>query len=521
MKKNKSTGNRVYDIVNPATVALYQDGTIGTTVGSGICIDVTKSGDVIILTAAHTILPFRGMDVGSQYQNNIRAEFTNAHTKKGISDVQEYLILLGCDVSADVAIMCTISHNFCQNQSCLKFAKQFSVGDDCYNVSTPFNLLENNISAGIIRNTYIIPYSVNAIPDYTNKTVCLMTDTAIAQGTSGGSFVNDCGEIVGMAQWKFIGTTSFAGGIHTDFLEPITNELIHLNKETLLLPSYEAKRIDFNGTTGKGDIGIGNYIDVVGYTLVQLTKQNKEFKESKYNRPYGIVVTKVLKGSGLDIAGVVNGDIITKIGNSILPIGDESVNVLLDIYFKKKKMLMVEWLHFIDENKMEVNKKNVIIGEFPLDREYISVANGYELVSSVGPAFSSKPYVFSYGLTQWGDPITYISNFSTAQSIQVSAIMSNVIIPTYNIFTITLTFKGVSIQSNGYTLAMYVAHDSTPTDGIFIQNISFTNNTYVTQQLILPASTYRIGFHYDGSSDSLTILTSSWTVSVTVATYYS
>jgi S1-C subfamily serine protease len=199
MNKNKSTrslGNKIFNKTNSATVALYRKGVPGTTVGSGICMSVTDSGDIIVLTAVHVILEQAGANVGAKYNNNIYGMFANASTKNGIQDTQELLILLGCDVSADVALMCTTSHNYRHNQQCLKFnSKPFYTGDDCYNISTPFNLLENNITSGTVRNTYVIPYSINNVPPLgsvstkkkdTNRAVCLMTDTAIATGTSGG-----------------------------------------------------------------------------------------------------------------------------------------------------------------------------------------------------------------------------------------------------------------------------------------------------------------------------------------------
>ncbi|AYV75443.1 MAG: hypothetical protein Terrestrivirus1_317 [Terrestrivirus sp.] len=392
LKKNKSVGSSIYNKTNPAVVAIYQTDVPGTTVGSGICIGVTDSGDALILTAAHVVLPFQGSTVGAVYQYNSYAVFINAATKYGTQDTQEYLTLLGCDVSADVALMCTISHKFCKNQAQLKFNTNFSAGDVCYSISTPFNLLENSISSGVIRNTYVVPWSINDIPPlgeqftgkkYTSEAVSLMTDTAIANGTSGGPFVNTNTEIIGMAQWKFSGTTSFAGGIQSQFLKPITHKLIDLSEDSLKNPTMNSPRIDFNGTTGKGSLGIGSYIDVVGAQLVSLGNQNMEYKNSKYYRPYGIYIVEVLPGSSIDIAGILPGDILIKVNGDDLPLGEDIIGTLQDIYFKWEKDVELEWIHFVDMNVMSINKKTVPIGNFSADRKYIVATDDYQLVSNL------------------------------------------------------------------------------------------------------------------------------------------
>ncbi|AYV75368.1 MAG: serine peptidase [Terrestrivirus sp.] len=463
MKKQvRSIGDEIYTKTNSATVVIYRKGVAGTAVGSGFCVDVTDSGDILVLTAAHVILQQAGMNVGAIYNNDIYGMFANARTKNGIQDTQEFLTLLGCDVSADVALMCTTSHNYCYNQPCLKFnSKPFYTGDDCYNISTPFNLLENNITGGIIRNTYVIPYSINNVPvphsvntnkKDTNRAICLMTDTAVAPGTSGGPFVDDNAEIIGMAQWRFSGTDSFAGGIQSVFLKPITDKLIELNKETIKNPSINAPRIDFNGTTGKGSLGIGSYIDVVGDLLIQLADSNVEFKNSKYNSPYGLYIAQVIPGSSLDQAGIVPGDVIIKLDDKKLPIGEEQISTLLDVYFKRKATVKIEWIHFVDQLTMTIEKKVVPIGKFLADLEYVFPDDDYELIDASFTVGTSETYIIYSWILASDNTTTDKTN--TLQSSEFALSDNGASTGTFN-YSITMNIPEALGETTKYDFYLY------------------------------------------------------------------
>lgn len=459
--RKDSVGKKIYDKSDDAIVALYRKGVAGTSVGTGFCVDITDSGDVLILTAAHVILQQEGVNVDAPYNNDIYAMFTNAATKdsRKKTDTQELLILLGCDVSADVALMCTTSHRYCCNQQCLKFnSKPFYTGDDCYNISTPLNLLRNNISAGVVRNNYVIPYSVDNLPPImtpkknTNGALCLMTDTAVEKGSSGSPFINNDDEVIGMAQWKFLGTDSFAGGVQSSFLKPIMNKLIYLNKGSLKNPSTDTPRIDFNGTTGKGSIGIDGYINVVGDLLIQLSGQNEEYKKSKYNNPIGIYITSVIPGGSIDQIGIVPGDIITRIDGKEITISGNITDVLLDIYFKRKETIKIEYIHFIDLVKMTVENKTISIGNAPLDGEYIYPDDQYELIDSAFTVGPDSVYIIYAWLINNDNTTNDKTTTLRSERFQLSPSISS------TTFNYDITINRGAIPQGSFSFSIYL-HD--------------------------------------------------------------
>lgn len=123
----------------------------------------------------------------------------------------------------------------------------------------------------------------------TNTMTLLQTDAAINPGNSGGALLNMNGEVIGINSVKYADSKVEGMGyaIPISTAKPIIDEL--MKKEKI---SEEEK----------------GYIGITGRTV-------EEAVASAYNLPLGVFVAKTEKNGPAASAGIVQGDIITKINN--------------------------------------------------------------------------------------------------------------------------------------------------------------------------------------------------------------
>ena len=170
------------------------------------------------------------------------------------------------------------------------------VGDWVLAVGSPLGF-ESTVTAGIV--SAIGRRSVQGAAGFTDY---IQTDAAINQGNSGGALVNIYGQVVGINSW--IASTS-GGNIGLGFAIPINN----------------AKRaIDDFITKGKSEYGW------IGINMGGLQPQAAE--DLKLGEAHGAFVYGVFKGSPADKAGLLPGDMITKVDGKALK---DSSDLLLTI----------------------------------------------------------------------------------------------------------------------------------------------------------------------------------------------
>ena len=167
------------------------------------------------------------------------------------------------------------------------------------------------------------------IDDVTTKMIQI--DAAINGGNSGGALLNSNGEVIGINSAKYSSSalSSSASIEGMGFAIPITDvkELI-----TSLM----------NGEEDKSDGTIG----VEGYMI---TEEN-----NSYGMPTGFYISKIVKDSGADKAGLEIGNIITEIeGNKVKNFSD-----LRDVIYSKKKGEKIK-LKISYTNKREYKEKEV------------------------------------------------------------------------------------------------------------------------------------------------------------------
>lgn len=115
----------------------------------------------------------------------------------------------------------------------------------------------------------------------------IQTDAAINPGNSGGALINTKGEVIGINSSKYADTQVEGMGfaIPMATAQPILEDLIANGKTT---------------TTGTPYLGIYG-VDVTADVA------------SSYQMPEGVYVAQVVEGSGAEEAGIVSGNIITKV----------------------------------------------------------------------------------------------------------------------------------------------------------------------------------------------------------------
>lgn len=122
---------------------------------------------------------------------------------------------------------------------------------------------------------------------FSNKLI--QTDAAINPGNSGGALINVKGELIGINSSKYADTSVEGMGfaIPMETAKPILEDLIANGVTT---------------TTGKP------YLGIYGVDVTQDVSKN-------YNMPEGVYIAQVVEGSAAEEAGIVAGDIITKLND--------------------------------------------------------------------------------------------------------------------------------------------------------------------------------------------------------------
>ena len=168
------------------------------------------------------------------------------------------------------------------------------------------------------------------IDDITTKMIQI--DAAINGGNSGGALLNNKGEVVGINSAKYSSslTSSSASIEGMGFAIPITDikELV-----TALMNGEEDK-------TG-GTIGIEGYF---------ITEQ----QSTQYNMPVGVYISKIVKDSGADKAGLEIGNIIVGINDKKVEQFADITNVVYNMKKGEKVKLKIEYISGREYKEKEV-----------------------------------------------------------------------------------------------------------------------------------------------------------------------
>jgi len=186
--------------------------------------------------------------------------------------------LIGSDPDTDLAVL---KINL-ENLPTLTIADvtKLRVGDIVLAIGYPF-AIGQSVTQGIISATGRTSVSQNTYENF------IQTDAAINPGNSGGALINTEGEIVGINSNIYSSTGNYQG---ISFSIPID------------LALQVAEQVIQNGYVVRGWLG------VEGQELTQPLLHTVDLKSM-----HGILITDVDRGGPGDLAGLKNGDIITRI----------------------------------------------------------------------------------------------------------------------------------------------------------------------------------------------------------------
>jgi len=232
-----------------------------------------------------------------------------------LTDKKTYqAVKIGTDPSTDLALLKIDATGL--PHVLLADSDKVKVGEWVAAVGNPFSYLESTVTAGIVS---AIGRDIDIIKDKYNIEEFIQTDAAINPGNSGGALVNVNGELIGINTAIATPTGVYAG-------------------YSFAVPSNIVKRIisdiKQNGNIERGRLGIE------GFEIDAENQSELNLKKSK-----GFYVENVLKGSGAQFAGVLPGDIITKVDS-------KDVNTFDDLYE------IIEYAKVGDKIKLGVFRKN-------------------------------------------------------------------------------------------------------------------------------------------------------------------
>ena len=221
---------------------------------------------------------------------------TNNHVVDNASEIEVALNnnktykakVIGKDPDTDIALVKIEGSDL----PSIEFANSDSVlvGEWVLAVGNPFNLA-STVTAGIVsaKGRNIDLHESDVARGSTNSSIeaFIQTDAAVNPGNSGGALVNVSGELVGINTAIASPTGSYAG-------------------YSFAVPSNIVKKVVFDlkkfGISQRGFLGV---------TIKSMDDETA--KELGFDKPHGVYVNGINKGSAAEEAGLKNKDVITKI----------------------------------------------------------------------------------------------------------------------------------------------------------------------------------------------------------------
>lgn len=292
----KSVGE-VAKYISPAVVGISGISNYSSSVGSGVCV----SKDGYILTNSHVI----------HNCNDIVIYLYDKSTSEA-KVVYEDTILDFAILKSNIPIPYLL----------LGDSELMSVGDDILAVGTPLSLnLTHTFTKGIVSATNrTLKVSGSDGEGYMQNLI--QHDASLNPGNSGGPLINSSGEVVG------INTLKIASGEGIGFAIP-TKSFISLLDRFVEDEDYQVPKLGVYGVDS------------------EIAKFNNKTNLSK-----GFYVIDVNKESQLKLAGLNNGDVITKINDTPIANTLDFKNALYK--HKVNDVIMIEYYHNGKLNKCKI-----------------------------------------------------------------------------------------------------------------------------------------------------------------------
>ena len=260
---------------------------------------------------------------------------TNAHVIEGAGKIivtltdkrQFYAVLVGKDLKADVAVI-RIQPDRLKGMR-IANSKKVRVGDFVVAIGNPYGLGQS-VSSGIVS---AIGRTGLGIEDYEDF---IQTDASINPGNSGGALVNLRGELIGINTailgGKSGGNVGIGFAIPSDMVINIKDQLIE------------------NGFVKRGQLGIE--IQDLRPSLV---------KAFNLRNGQGALISSVVSHSPADIAGIVEGDIVTRINGAAVTSSANLKSMIGNLRMGSK--VSIEYMR-----DGLLRKSNVLVGQVKAER---------------------------------------------------------------------------------------------------------------------------------------------------------
>lgn len=188
--------------------------------------------------------------------------------------------LVGYDVDTDVAVLKVDAQDL--QTVVLGDSDAVRVGDAVYAIGNPLGELTFSLTAGVVSALDRQVTMENGV-----DMDLMQTDCAINSGSSGGALFNDHGEVVGITNGKYSGSSSMSGASieNIAFAIPVNDAL------------NVAEQIIETGTVSKPYIGV---------TVTDVSEALQA-----YGVPQGAAVATVVAGGPAETAGLQENDVVT------------------------------------------------------------------------------------------------------------------------------------------------------------------------------------------------------------------
>ncbi|MBQ3298212.1 MAG: trypsin-like peptidase domain-containing protein [Bacilli bacterium] len=258
--------------------------------GSGIIVSKTDS-ELLILTNNHVVEGAEELSVQFVNEKNVDATIKGTSSRKDVAVISVKLSSLDNETIDAIKI------------ATLGDSTKLKVGNGVIAIG-------NALGYGQSVTTGVVSAVNREVTIDNTKAKMIQTDAAINGGNSGGALLNSKGEVVGINSVKY----SSNGSSNTASIEGMG----------FAIPITDVKDLITSLMNGKEDTSEAT-VGIEGYMITE--------EENSYNLPVGFYVSKVVKGSGADKAGIVIGNIVTEIeGNKVTAFSD-----LTDVIYGKKK----------------------------------------------------------------------------------------------------------------------------------------------------------------------------------------
>lgn len=304
----ESNPTKLTNLNSKSAAGLTSDGFVGAAnISTPAVVHITTSSTVKTAQRGNSFWDLFGEDYGVQERPQIGSGsgviisntgyiVTNNHVVENADDIKVVLddkkeytaTLIGTDPSTDLAVIKIDDKQ--DDFSYLSFADsdEVQVGEWVLAVGNPFNLA-STVTAGIVsakaRNINILREKAGniAIESF------IQTDAAVNPGNSGGALVDLKGNLVGINTAIATPTGTYAGysfAVPSNLVKKVVDDLV-----------------DY-GVVQRGFMGV---------SIASLTAEQAD--ELGLKDVQGVYISEIVAGSGSDDAGILPGDVITKIND--------------------------------------------------------------------------------------------------------------------------------------------------------------------------------------------------------------